>query len=180
MSLDNDTVAEPAPSDASSAEPGKTPHGAAGWRWLVLGKPRRPLVARLCYAAVLAITVAIFATAWRLRPDPRGLGTHEQLGLPPCGFYLSTGLPCPTCGVTTAFVWFAHGHPLKALAVQPVGAAAGAALTAVAVLAVAGLLTGRVVKANLTRRAKISLLIGAFVFFVLSWLYKLAFAMLAR
>jgi hypothetical protein len=43
--------------------------------------------------------IALLATARWLTPDARGLGTHEQLGLPPCGFYLWYGLPCPSCGM---------------------------------------------------------------------------------
>lgn len=46
----------------------------------------------------------LFAARW-LTPDIRGLGTHEQLGLPPCGFYLWWGLPCPSCGMTTSWAW---------------------------------------------------------------------------
>jgi len=56
-----------------------------------------------------------------LHPDPRGYGTHEQLGLPPCGFKLVTGLNCPGCGGTTAFVLAAHGHVWKALRCHIVG-----------------------------------------------------------
>lgn len=53
---------------------------------------------------VLGILPAIVITlATQLTPDPSGHGTHQQLGLPPCGFIYITGYPCPGCGLTTAF-----------------------------------------------------------------------------
>ncbi|MGQ0637525.1 MAG: DUF2752 domain-containing protein [Planctomycetaceae bacterium] len=51
-----------------------------------------------------------FALAWRLEPDPRGFGTHESLGLPPCTFRALCGLPCPSCGMTTSFAYLTHGR----------------------------------------------------------------------
>ena len=48
------------------------------------------------------------AIARVLHPDPSLLGTHVQLGLPPCAFLTWTGLPCPTCGLTTAFAHMAR------------------------------------------------------------------------
>ena len=59
--------------------------------------------------------------AW-LHPSERGYGTHQQLGLAPCVFKLRTGLPCPSCGYTTAFAYFAHGKPLSSFITQPMGA----------------------------------------------------------
>jgi hypothetical protein len=56
-----------------------------------------------------------------LHPDPRGVETHVQLGLPPCALYRFTGLPCPFCGMTTAFALIAHGDVRRAIYVQPVG-----------------------------------------------------------
>lgn len=54
--------------------------------------------------AGLLLLGLLFATRW-LTPDTRGLGTHEQLGLPPCGFYVWWGIPCPSCGMTTSWAW---------------------------------------------------------------------------
>ncbi len=37
----------------------------------------------------------------------------------PCGFKVSHGLPCPTCGYTTALRAFATGHVVAAFKIQP-------------------------------------------------------------
>ncbi|MEZ6042539.1 MAG: DUF2752 domain-containing protein [Planctomycetaceae bacterium] len=37
-----------------------------------------------------------------LEPDPRGFGTHQQLGLPECVFRQVSGFNCPHCGMTTS------------------------------------------------------------------------------
>lgn len=63
--------------------------------------------------AGLSLLGLLILTRW-LTPDARGLGTHEQLGLPPCGFYLWYGLPCPSCGMTTSWAWLARGEILQA------------------------------------------------------------------
>jgi hypothetical protein len=61
-----------------------------------------------------------------------GTGTHQQLGMPPCGFLQTFGYPCPTCGCTTAVSNFAHGHVLRSFLTQPFGFAV--ALVAFALL----------------------------------------------
>ncbi len=50
------------------------------------------------------------------------MGTHRQLGLPPCGWLAATGYPCPTCGMTTSFSAAAHAQPGASLHAQPFGA----------------------------------------------------------
>lgn len=50
----------------------------------------------------------------------------------PCGFKMRTGLPCPTCGFTTATLAFFKGHIFEAFYIQP----AGAILCVLVVLAV--------------------------------------------
>jgi len=47
--------------------------------------------------------LALLATAARLTPNPRGLGTHQQLGLPPCTVAEWYGIRCPSCGMTTSW-----------------------------------------------------------------------------
>jgi len=60
-------------------------------------------------AIALALAGALGLARW-LEPDDRGYGTHEQLGLPPCAFRALTGIPCPSCGMTTSFAWVVRGH----------------------------------------------------------------------
>jgi hypothetical protein len=80
--------------------------------------------------------IAVFATACWLNPyeadgQPRRMATHEQLGLPPCTFYYLTGLPCPSCGMTTSFAFLAHGDVANSVRAN----VAGTVLAAFLVLA---------------------------------------------
>ncbi len=84
--------------------------------------PRRLSIAhRLASALTAACCLAVLLLAAWLQPNPRGFGTHTQMGMPPCQFLTATGRPCPTCGMTTAFTHAAHGHFLAAVRAQPFG-----------------------------------------------------------
>jgi hypothetical protein len=76
---------------------------------------------RAQYLTLLAMSSAALVIARILPPSPRGVGTHEQLGLPPCLFLKLTGLPCPSCGLTTSFAHAARLHFYDALVTQPFG-----------------------------------------------------------
>ncbi len=57
-----------------------------------------------------------FFAASKVDPDPRGFGTHQQFGLPPCSFRQFLGIPCPSCGGTTCVSHFVRGqwvHSIK-------------------------------------------------------------------
>ena len=63
-----------------------------------------------------------FASARMLEPDPRGFGTHQRLGLPPCTFRSLFGIPCFSCGMTTSFAHFTRGHVAQAVEANAGGA----------------------------------------------------------
>ncbi len=65
--------------------------------------------------------LALLLVAARLQPNPTGVGTHEALRHKPCEFLVRTGLPCPSCGMTTSFAWFVRGNFAASLWVQPMG-----------------------------------------------------------
>ncbi|MEA2734980.1 MAG: hypothetical protein QOE14_1431 [Humisphaera sp.] len=85
------------------------------------------LVALIVSLAVLAVLV----TGLLLKPSPDGMGTHRQMGFQRCEFLRTTGLPCPSCGMTTSFSWFAKGHWLASLYTQPAGFALALACGAI-------------------------------------------------
>jgi hypothetical protein len=67
----------------------------------------------LALAGTVLITPLVIAV-W-LRPSPLGMGTHQQLGLPPCTFVTVFGIRCPSCGMTTSWSHFVRGQWLQAL-----------------------------------------------------------------
>jgi hypothetical protein len=74
------------------------------------------------FLLLLAIGImSVIAIAMWLTPDPRGFGTHLQLGLPECGFRSATGMNCPHCGMTTSFAWFVRGQWRRSFQVNPSG-----------------------------------------------------------
>jgi hypothetical protein len=73
------------------------------------------------YIALGLVSGAVLIVARLLRPATRGVGTHEQLDLPPCIFLRLTGIPCPSCGLTTSFAHAARLHFYDALIAQPFG-----------------------------------------------------------
>ncbi len=64
-------------------------------------------------AALLSTALFLFGgflVARMVSPDPRGFGTHQQFGLPPCSVRTVFGYPCPGCGMTTCFAHFVRGE----------------------------------------------------------------------
>jgi hypothetical protein len=88
-----------------------------------------PVLTRRVRIAVVALAgglVLLFAVAAWLSPygpdgTPLGMGTHTQLGLPECNFLRLTGVPCPSCGMTTSFALLMHGNLPASLRANSVG-----------------------------------------------------------
>jgi hypothetical protein len=81
-----------------------------------------PWAGRVLAGSVAAGCLALLLVAAWLVPSPDGFGTHQGLGLAPCAFLARTNLPCPACGMTTSFAWFARGNLVASAYVQPMGA----------------------------------------------------------
>jgi hypothetical protein len=91
-----------------------SPSGGQGARKLLsYASPRRRLIA----AGVFLAIAGGFAILW--------IAGHYKITLYPfgCGFKQRYGLPCPTCGWTTAAVAFAQGHIIDSFYIQPAAAA---------------------------------------------------------
>jgi hypothetical protein len=88
--------------------------------------PVMPWWVRGTLLVVAAGLITVFVIAIRLNPygadgQARTMETHRQMGLPPCTFYAMTGLPCPSCGMTTSFALFIRGDLLHSLRANAVG-----------------------------------------------------------
>ena len=131
--------------------------GVGRWTWL--------LVSGLCLGAIVLAIV--------LSPDPRGHGTHEQLGLPPCSFMLTSGLPCPTCGMTSAFTLVVRGKVIEGFVAQPAGAAL--CLLAIIMLPISlwTVATGRSIGVHWERLGAVRVSLAFAMIFVGAWGIKL-------
>jgi hypothetical protein len=134
----------------------------------------RSLEHHLVLAALVAAPLALLALGAWLVPDPRGFGTHEQLGFRPCWPMSRWNVPCPGCGVTTALALLVRWRVLSAVATQPFGPLLLAGAWAAAALAVAVHRRGRELPRELVRPGVRRGLGVVGLLFVAAWLYKLA------
>jgi len=77
---------------------------------------------RIVMVVVGSVLIGLLATAASLSPDPNGLGTHHQLGLPMCSLRQLAGIRCPSCGMTTSWAHLTHGNVLMSFASNSGGA----------------------------------------------------------
>ena len=134
---------------------------------------RVPTAGRIVALAAALASLAVLVTAVRLHPSPDGLGTHEELGLERCQFERRTGVPCPTCGMTTSFSHFVRGHWLASVYVQPFAAilALGTAMTWWGGIYIAA--TGRPIHRLLHLLSARYYLAGLLALAVVAWAWKI-------
>lgn len=108
----------------------------------MVGHPSYPVDRRAQAVGVLCVCAVVLALSYAFTPTPDGSGI---VGFPihACIFRFVTHLPCPVCGMTTAFVLMSHRRPAAALRSHVLGPAAYC-LTWLGLLAGAwGAVTGR-------------------------------------
>lgn len=128
---------------------------------------------RVKAGAVALAALAILSLAVWLKPDARGFGTHEQLGLAPCSMVALVGLPCPTCGMTTAFSHTVRGQLWAAFLAQPFGLLLALAVVGVLILSLHSLVSGKRWTVNWYRISPGWSLTLAICLFGLAWLFKI-------
>ena len=138
----------------------------------------RALMVRLAHACVAFGLMAALALSFWLKPDPRGLGTHEQVLLLPCNFYVLTGLPCPFCGMTTAFTHMARGEIREAFFAQPLGVIGFVACVLLLPAAIGAAISGRdaIGAAMKLPWGRLTWVLTAMI--LVSWIFKLTIVLL--
>jgi hypothetical protein len=117
--------------------------------------------------------VVVFGVARWLEPDPRGFGTHRQLGLPPCHFQWVTGRKCPTCGMTTAFAWFVRGRLDRSWEANPAGVLVAPVCLALVPWLLAGAARGRPIGCRSVETPLVGLVVALVALSLLSWTIRL-------
>ncbi len=129
---------------------------------------------RLTYTVLAAGATAVVFIARMLEPSSSGVGTHEQLGLPSCLFLKLTGLPCPSCGLTTSFAHAAQFELGAAFIAQPFGLFLFLAVCLS--IPLAGYLSYRRIPVSSWMYGRWSnpALYGMVAMYLLGWIYKLS------
>ena len=94
-----------------------------------MAEQRVGIPGRLLALVLATAAIAVLVTAVLIKPSPEGVGTHRQIHYlsptgetpPACELLRISGIPCPTCGMTTSFAWFVRGNWLASFYVQPMG-----------------------------------------------------------
>ena len=142
----------------------------------VLGAFEPAEVRRRFVAAAIAVGASggLLVVAWLLPPASRGFGTHQALGLPACSWPARFGVPCPSCGMTTAFALASKGRIVDSFTTQPMGCVLAIAAGMTFVAAIWTLATGRTVWPVYERLLGARLAWFAGIAALLAWGYKTA------
>ncbi|QQR90374.1 MAG: DUF2752 domain-containing protein [Myxococcales bacterium] len=124
---------------------------------------------RVVWGSWLLCTTAILVIARMLHPSPLGYGSHLQLGLPPCGFLIWSGMPCPSCGLTTSFAHLLHLQWIEAWHANPWGFFLLATLVLSVPVAAVGLLRALPILATLEKLHTNKLILTLLGIGLLSW-----------
>jgi hypothetical protein len=117
--------------------------------------------------------LGILVLARKLEPDPRGFGTHTQLGMRPCSFLRMTGRPCPACGMTTSFAWYGRGRIDRSWRANPAGCVLAILSIPLVVWLVASAVANRPLGFDSLSRPLTFLIVAAVMFSVATWLVRL-------
>lgn len=129
---------------------------------------------RLYALAFASLGMALLVVAGWMTPSREHMGTHRQLGLPPCGFATVTGYPCPTCGMTTAFALVVRGRLIEAAGSSVFGTLLAVGTIVFVMAALACVIVGRYPNLNWYRIDAVKLVYYGALLLVLSWGLRIA------
>jgi hypothetical protein len=140
---------------------------------------------RVALAAIAAGLVVVFGIALWLQPydaegQPLRMETHRQMGLPPCTFYTVTGLPCPSCGMTTSFALLVRGDLWNSMKANAVGTLLATFWLALLPWSVVCAIRGRLFLVGSLERALTVAVLAFLVLLLVRWVIVLGLIMVSR
>ncbi len=137
----------------------------------------RGLLLLLVAALVTVFAVAVYLDPYERKSDgsitPLRMETHRKLGLPPCSFKDKTGLPCPSCGMTTSFALLIRGEIWPSLQANAVGTLLAVVCLAIIPWSLVSVALGRPLFIVSLERTIMWLIIGFLVLMLLRWVIVL-------
>ena len=121
---------------------------------------------------VALVPLGLLVVATQLQPNPAGLGTHQQLGLPPCSFRVLLGIRCPGCGMTTSWAYFVRGQWGASMSVNAGGFLLAAAGLATSLIFTRSACSGRLPGVN-TQKGMTLVLLGIAIVTLIDWASRL-------
>jgi len=143
------------------------------------GGCRASLHQRIAATVVFLVVAVSFAAAWLAATGKFDL--ERWLG--PCGFKQRTGLPCPTCGMTTSVLTFSRGKIFESFYIQPAGGLLCCVLVIIAFLALFTAVFGvyfRFVKRFFTEVKLRHIILALIVIIAAGWAVTLARALSSK
>lgn len=117
--------------------------------------------------------VTLLVVARTLSPVAAGLGTHQQLGLPPCSMQVLLAMRCPACGMTTSWSHWTRGHWWASAQANVGGCSLAFVVVAVVIVAARVTWTGRWPRSR-TLTVLGWAIVGTGVVTVVDWLARLS------
>jgi hypothetical protein len=124
-------------------------------------------------ALLTALTpLALLIVAGNLTPAKQGLGTHQQLGLPPCSMLYLFGIRCPACGMTTSWSYFAKGNWIASISTNAGGFLLALLCIAIIIISAQVVRNGRLPSARIQKGLTIAC-VGILIVTILDWIARL-------
>lgn len=119
------------------------------------------------------LSSSVIFAGYSIEPSASGIGTHRQMGLPPCGWMASSGMPCPSCGMTTAVSYSVRGKIVSAFVTQPAGAFFGLGVGIFGIFGIWMLITGSSFVRLHSLFYTSNIVWWTIALLVVSWIYKI-------
>jgi len=121
-------------------------------------------------------TIAVWLNPYNEDGQARTMETHRQMGLPPCTFKVMSGLPCPSCGMTTSFALLLHGDLGSSLKANAVGTMLAVLGLLIVPWSLACVISGRRLLVASMENALLRIIIGFLVLMMFRWFLVLGLA----